>query len=341
MDAKDQACTIGKTGTESLEEMIGCSLLSQTPSLFPLVKRIALAASHEVTVLLTGETGTGKTYVARLIHECSPRKHERFLTVPCGALSASLVDSELFGHVKGAFTGAGETKKGRFAAAGEGTILLDEIDALGLEQQTKLLRVVETGEYEAVGSNETQNCTARLIVASNWNMEEAVELGKFRHDLYYRLNVFSFHLPPLRERVQDITHLVSAMVTRFATKFGKTTTGISRDALAILEAHPWPGNIRQLENVVQHAVLLCTGADVLPAHLPAQIREYVPAANRTDVAAAPDSLRQNREGNERLVIQQVLEKCNYSRARAAQALGISRVTLYKKMKKYGLMGVSV
>ncbi|HEV3260838.1 MAG TPA: sigma-54 dependent transcriptional regulator [Gemmataceae bacterium] len=340
MDAKDQLENKGPMVPESLEDVIDRSLLAQTPSLLPLVKRIALAASHEVTVLLTGETGTGKTYLARLMHECSPRKSERFLTVPCGALSANLVDSELFGHVKGAFTSAGETKKGKFAAAGEGTILLDEIDALGLEQQAKLLRVVETGEYEMVGSNETHVCSARIIVASNWNMEEAVERGKFRHDLYYRLNVFAFHLAPLRERIQDIAPLVRGQVTRFNEKFGKEICDISPEVLTILERYPWPGNIRQLENVVQHAVLLSAGPELLPMYLPSPVREYL-ATNNPPTNAAPESLRHNREGNERVIIQQVLEKYSYSRARAAEALGISRVTLYKKMKKYGLMGVSV
>src|SRR5204862_3540762 len=147
-------------------------------------------------VLLTGETGTGKTYLARLIHEYSPRRKEPFLVVPCGALAANLIESEFFGHTKGAFTGADRPKVGKFAAAGEGSILLDEIDALGLEQQANLLRVIETGEYEPVGSNETSRSQARLVVASNWDLEEAVEAGKFRRDLYYRLNVMSFHLPP-------------------------------------------------------------------------------------------------------------------------------------------------
>jgi two-component system response regulator HydG len=323
---------------ESLEEVIGRRLLCWTPSLMPMVERIALAGSHDVTVLLTGETGTGKTYLARLIHECSPRKDHRFLVVPCGALAANLVESEFFGHTKGAFTGADRPKVGKFAAAGNGTLLLDEIDALGLEQQANLLRVIETGEYEPVGSNETQLCTARIVVASNWNLDEAVERGKFRRDLYYRLNVMSFHLPALRERVQDIASLVRGMTARFNNKFHKDLFDVSPEAMAALEAFPWPGNIRQLENVVQQAVLVSSGPELQVQHLPQPVQEYA-SLTPSNGSAGGDSLLHNREIAERTVIQRALVNCGYSRARAANSLGISRVTLYKKMKKYGLMDV--
>src|SRR5579871_226751 len=324
-----------------MEDVIGRRLRTQTPSLLPLIERVALAAAHDVTVLLTGETGTGKTYLARLMHECSPRKAHPFLTVPCGAQPANLVESAFFGHVKGAFTGADRAKVGKFEAAGHGTILLDEIDTLGLEQQAGLLRVIETGDYEPVGSNETKTCHARIVVASNWDLEEAVGRGRFRQDLYYRLNVMSFHLPPLRERVQDIAPLVRGMAARFNTKFRKELFEISPRAMDALESYAWPGNIRQLENFVQQAVLVSSGPELLFEHLPQQVREFRPAAGEAAAAVPADSLSHNREQVERNVIQRALASHGYSRARAASALGISRVTLYKKMKKYGLMPLTV
>jgi transcriptional regulator with PAS, ATPase and Fis domain len=318
------------------ETMISRRLASQTPSLLPLARQMALAAAHDVTVLLTGETGTGKTHLAQMIHDCSCRRRHGFMAVPCGALAANLIESELFGHTRGAFTGADRPKEGKFRAAGQGTLLLDEIDALGLDQQSNLLRVLETGEFEPVGSNETQKCRARIVAASNIELEEAVEHGRFRRDLYYRLNVMSFHLPALRDRVQDIVPLARAMAVRFAQKFDKKLVDISREALAALEAFSWPGNIRQLENVVQQAILICQEPVLQLAHLPITIQECTPrrAINGRGFAG---SLIQHREARERTVIEQTIIEHAYSRARAAVALGISRVTLYKKMRKYGLL----
>lgn len=327
------------TDPETIEDIIGRRLLKQTPSLLPLVERLALAAQHDVTVLLTGETGTGKTYLARIMHDCSPRQRAPFLTVPCGALPANLVEAAFFGHEKGAFTGADRAKVGKFEAAASGTILLDEIDTLGLEQQAGLLRVIETGEFEPIGSNETRRCHARIIVASNWDLEEAVQNGKFRQDLYYRLNVMSFHLPSLRDRVQDIEPLVRGMAAKYAAKFRKDLFDIGSRTLEALETYPWPGNIRQLENFMQQAVLVSSGPELLFEHLPQQVRDYQPLPRQALTAVHEDqtTLCHSREAIERNVIIRALDKNGYSRARAALSLGISRVTLYKKMKKYGLM----
>ncbi|MBY0456772.1 MAG: sigma 54-interacting transcriptional regulator, partial [Gemmataceae bacterium] len=318
---------------EATADTIRRKLINHTPSLTACVEQLCIAAAHDVTVLIEGETGTGKTFLAKLIHDCSARRANRFLVVACGTLSGHLIASEFFGHVKGAFTSADAAKVGKFAAAGEGTILLDEIDTLGLEHQANLLRVIETGEFEPVGGNETQTCRARIIAATNWNLADAVERGTFRRDLYYRLHVISFHLPALRHRPEDIGPLVRGMVARYGTKYGKRLFGVCPEALNVLEGFPWPGNIRQLENVVQQAVLTSAGNELKVHHLSPQIlaRAEAPAAGSLP-AGFDGTLKQTREATERANILRALEKANQSRTRAAQMLGVSRVTLYKKMK---------
>lgn len=322
---------------ETPAERIQRKLLSQTPSLVEFLPQMQIAAAHDVTVLIEGETGTGKTHLARLIHECSPRNTQRFLVVSCGALSGNLIASEFFGHVKGAFTGADISKQGKFAAAGNGTLLLDEIDTLGLEHQANLLRVIETGEYEPVGSNETLTSNARVIAATNWNLADAVERGTFRRDLYYRLQVITFQLPPLRERPQDIAPLVRGLIARYGTRFSKPISQVNTEAMRALEAFPWPGNIRQLENIIQQAVLSSTGPELRLENLPPVILSKSCEPTAPTVHATESSLVQNRESTERTVIVRALERAAFSRTRAAQLLGVSRVTLYKKMKKYGLL----
>jgi DNA-binding NtrC family response regulator len=324
--------------TEPVAQRIRRRLINHTPSLTAMVEQLCIAAAHDVTVLIEGETGTGKSFLAKLIHDCSARRQHRFLVVACGTLSGNLIASEFFGHAKGSFTGADGAKVGKFAAAGEGSILLDEIDTLGLEHQANLLRVIETGEFEPVGSNETQVSKARIIAATNWNLADAVERGTFRRDLYYRLHVISFHLPPLRHRPEDIGPLVRGMVARYATKFGKKLFGVCSEALRALEAFPWPGNIRQLENVLQQAVLVSTGNELKIHHLSPLIhaRAEAPTVTIPTPGGFGGTLKQSRESTERANILRALEKAGQSRTRAAQFLGVSRVTLYKKMKKYGL-----
>jgi DNA-binding NtrC family response regulator len=258
---------------------VGRSLTTFTPEMFDMMDELKVAARHNVTVLLIGETGSGKTFLARLIHELSDRQEERFCTVACGALPPDLIESELFGNVKGAFTGADRDREGKFAAAGRGTLLLDEIDVLPPEQQAKLLRVIETGEYEPVGSNETQYSQARLVVASNYNLEELVRAGSFRTDLYYRLNILNFRLLPLRNRPWDIEYLAR----KFALEHGRTHNiqlrSIEPAFLETLRAYHWPGNIRELENVVRRAVLYCHRGVLNVGDLPSSIRASVAGGN--------------------------------------------------------------
>jgi len=322
---------------DSLKEQFALLLASQTPSLLSWVDELALTAVHNVSVFLTGETGTGKSHLARMIHDCSPRQKQRMVTVPCGALAPHLIESELFGHVRGAFTGADCSRVGKFEAAGQGTIFLDEIDILGLDHQAALLRVIETGEYEPVGSNETRVSQARLIVASNRNLEQLVHSGSFRQDLFYRLNIVSFHLQPLRRRTQDIAPLARALVARFAADFSKEVTGLSPAALTALEQCPWPGNIRQLENVLQQAVLVSKGHELRLEDLHSSARGEQAPASAVEYDPT-NSLWHKRDLVERDTIRRALKKSGYHYGTAARILGVSRVTLYKKMKKYGMGG---
>lgn len=255
---------------DSLIDVLTARLDRHTPALVHLAEPLAAATAHDVPVLLTGETGTGKTMLARLIHEHSARGRHPLTVVPCSALSSTLLASEFFGHAKGAFSGAARARVGRFAAAGEGTLLLEEVDTLPLDRQASLLRVVETGEFEQVGSNDTRVCRARILATSNWHLEDSVEKGRFRRDLYYRLNTLSVHLPPLRERPRDIAPLACLFAARFGSKYGKSIW-IPAGTLRALQAFSWPGNIRQLENVVHQAVLVCDGPEVLVEHLPAPL----------------------------------------------------------------------
>jgi DNA-binding NtrC family response regulator len=305
-----------------------------TPSLYSVLGNLEVAARHDFTILLVGETGTGKTFLAKLIHELSPRATGPFVTVACGSLPNDLMDSELFGHVKGAFTGADRQKAGKFDAAARGTILLDEVDVLGLPQQTKLLRVLETGEYEAVGSNETQFANVRTIVASNQSLEALVGINQFRADLLYRLKQVKFEIPPLRRRPRDIPLLAERMIEECCRQEGLSIRGISPSFWEALATYSWPGNLRELRNETRRAVLFCRGRELSPEHLSPSVMEEVARRGQGD---APSSVLAGQVAlTEQDIIEQMLRTQNFNRAATARALGISRVTLYNKIRKYGI-----
>jgi len=311
-------------------------------------EQVLRLAPQETNLLLTGETGTGKTRLGRLVHELSSRPNEPFVIVDCGALPASLMESEMFGHVRGAFTGADRSRIGKFAAAGRGTILLDEINSLPIAVQSKLLRIIEDRVYEPVGSNTTQPMHARIIAASNACLEEEVAGGRFRADLFFRLNVVGFFLPPLRNRIATILPLSHQFLGEFASRNRPDVTGFTPMAIRALQEYHWPGNIRELRNVTERAVALCRGPLIdlndLPENLRGRVNLSTPVAQvfemqAATVASASGAIRTLAESKEAAEIERIKEalaKHRNNRLRAACELGISRMGLYKKLHKYGL-----
>jgi DNA-binding NtrC family response regulator len=284
-------------------------------------------AETSTTVLITGESGTGKDQLARLIHELSPRRHEPYLKIDCASLPHELVESELFGHERGAFTGAVERKLGRLEMAGGGTIVLDEVAALSPPTQSKLLRVLEERRFERLGGTQTLSIEARLIALTNSDLARAVAAKAFREDLYFRLSVVTIHVPALRERRPDIAPLAEHMLVRLAAMHGRSSANFSDAARRTLEAFDWPGNIRELKNAIERALIFSKNEELSPADFPENIR-----AADSGLAAGMRSL----EEIEREAIQKTLEGTRYKITRSAEILGISRKTLLDKRKKYGL-----
>ena len=291
-----------------------------SPEMKRMLEEVAIAADKDVTMLLIGETGSGKTYLSNLIHEVSPRRDQPFITVACGSLPGDLIESEMFGHMKGSFTSAHVDKEGKFLAAKKGTILLDEIDVLGLEQQVKLLRVIETGQFEPVGSNQTMTSQARLVVASNLPLEPLVEKGLFRPDLYYRLSMLKFELAPLRKRKPDIKTLAKRFIQDKSLKHEMGIVRIEQEFFDALVAYPWPGNVRELEYAIQRAVIYCRDGVLRAEHLPGHILAGV-AGPTNDPTVKLESARPKELSKElgsqiatteRDIIEQALIRNNYT-----------------------------
>jgi two-component system, NtrC family, response regulator AtoC len=311
-----------------LENIVGDSPVMK--EIFEIVQQVA---PTRATILLGGESGTGKEVIAKAIHQLSPRAKQPMITVHCAALSATLLESELFGHERGAFTGAHERRTGRFEQAQGGTLFLDEIGEIDASIQVKLLRFLGERTFERVGSNKTLTADVRLIAATNKNLEELVKAGKFREDLFFRLRVVEINLPPLRDRTGDIPLLAQRFLREFAAENGKTVNDFTADALQLLINHPWPGNVRELRTAIEHAVVLCRGEKIAARDLPPSVR-----AGRT---AETQLLQRNdltvKEAEKQLVVR-ALKETNGNRTRAAKKIGMSRRTFHRKLHEFHLEG---
>ena len=321
------------------------AIVGDAPVLRVVLAKVEQVAPTNSTVLLRGETGTGKELVAHAIHINSPRVSRPFVRVNCAALAPGILESELFGHEKGAFTGAVARRPGRFELADGGTLFLDEIGDLPMEVQIKLLRALQEREFERVGGSETIKVDVRVISATNRDLEALISDGKFREDLYYRLNVFPIHLPPLRERVEDIPRLVEHFSAKFARQSGKPLRGVQAAAVATLQGYAWPGNVRELENVIERATIVAHGQEIVAADLDFGRRATsaagagpaaVPVLAQPLAALAGRPLAARLLEEERREIVAAIERCGGNIAGAARTLGINRSTLYYRLRKHGL-----
>ncbi len=333
------------------------NIVAASSAMRDVVATAASVAKSRATVLLRGETGTGKELLASLIHYSSDRSEGPFIKVNCSALAENLLESELFGHEKGAFTGALEQRKGRFELAGGGTIFLDEIGTLSGRLQVKLLRVLQEKEFERVGGAQTIKTDVRIVAATNSDLESEVRQGRFREDLYYRLNVIPIFIPPLRERREDIPFLVDFFLEKYNKECGKNVSKLSREVLDMLLKFPWPGNVRELESCMERAVVLSSDGSIPPKLLPVSIRSYLQEdgagpltgaggndradgrkfiANLSSGGTQQNVYEEVMSNVEKILIEQMLEKHAYTRSKAAEELGISRNTISKKIKELGI-----
>ncbi len=318
---------------ERLDEKFSVEgIIGHSPKLAEVIERVKLVAPSKATILIEGETGTGKELIAQAIHQASPRARAPFVPVHCAALPATLLESELFGHERGSFTGATERREGRFEAADGGTVFLDEIGEIGPEIQVKLLRFLETKSFERIGSSKTMTVDVRLVAATNRNLEQMVKEGKFREDLFFRLNVVRITTPPLRERTEDIPVLLEHFIKVYSKENGYEPVEIEPGAMKHLTAYPWPGNIRELRNFAENAVVLRRGGKLSEFDLEPKFRGEVapPPAMVTATPANPYSV----EDNEKRLLREALMKARGNRTKAAQLLGISRRTLHRKIAEW-------
>ncbi|MCM8812056.1 MAG: sigma-54 dependent transcriptional regulator [Candidatus Omnitrophica bacterium] len=319
------------------------AIVGHHASMEDLRRKITLIAQSPATVLLRGESGTGKRVIAHAIHRADPKRCKNpFVEVSCGALPETLLESELFGHVRGSFTGAIRDKEGRFEVADGGTILLDEVDTFSPAMQVKVLRVIQDRTFERVGDNRTIRVDVRIIAATNRNLDAFVKEGKFREDLYHRLNVISLHIPPLRERASDVPILVEHFLKKISTQMGRTMDSVTPAALDLLRRYPWPGNVRELENAIERAIVMNQKTFVDVEDLPDTIRRGEPPhlsqepAPQAENGDDPSTLKEALRDPEREIIMKVLKECGYNRSLAAKRLGIHRATLYHKLKRFSI-----
>jgi two-component system response regulator AtoC len=312
----------------------GRGIIGKSPKIVEVYKTLARAAMSTSTVLITGESGTGKELIARAVHDNSGRRARRFVAVNCGAIAENLLESELFGHVKGSFTGAMGDKRGLFEEANGGTLFLDEIGDITPALQIKLLRVLQESEVKPVGSSETRRIDVRVIAATHQNLESLAKQGKFRDDLFYRLKVISIELPALRERMEDLSDLVGHFLAKYAEKNKKLVSHVSDDAMELLRGYSWPGNIRELEHAIERAVAMTNTTVLFPEDFPSEVLRR--GSSTEGAGESPPTPTNSLEDLEKAHIVKVLSDVGYNKSKASEILGIDRATLYRKAQRYGI-----